>query len=156
MSRAEGRAAVLAEIAARYWELVEPAGPSGIRGAEGIPFPPPTYTATVKEFERLLRLLRDERHNRWWHVSEYWLRAETRPRWFCSKCRRLTHQQEHRHTDARGREYTVAGRRTLHVVRHKNADRKKAESGIQWMASRWGLDHEPMLPAEILVYQAAA
>lgn len=148
----DGRVRILTTIAERYHELIEPAGREGVRGSGGaIPLPPSTYTPSVREFERLLGLLRNERHSVWWHVRAYYVDAEHRLTWFCPKCRGLSHKPEHTHDDAAGRPYVVAGKQHVRVSRHRNANEKKAAKGIVWMAGRWALGSEPMLPDELRV-----
>ena len=56
-------AEIIAYLLEHYWELVEPLnGPSGVRGTgERLPQMPPTYTASVRQLERELRLMRAAR-----------------------------------------------------------------------------------------------
>jgi hypothetical protein len=82
------RARVLWEIAERYHELVDPLNSGeGIRGTgELVPLMPRTYTATVKEFERLFAVMRNQARQQAfrgeslgtlrWHILEYHLKAE--------------------------------------------------------------------------------
>lgn len=60
----ESRVKVLRVIAERYLELVDPMqGPSGISGDGGSSgFMPDTYSPTVREFERLMSVMKYDRH----------------------------------------------------------------------------------------------
>lgn len=151
-SRLDGRVRVLVEIAERFQELVDPlSGSAGLRGdGESVGLMPRTYTPSVREFERLVLRLREERHSKWWHLNEFWLQAESRTVWWCSKCKRQTHQEVHDHGTP-DRVLNVSGRRQVVWSRHRNADRAKALVAIEWMAVEWSLGSEPMLPDEIRV-----
>lgn len=151
------RVRVLAEIAARYHELVAPLnGPDHVRGDGGsLPLPPATYTASVREFERLLRLMRNQGRQLAyrgepvcrlrWHVLA----------WFVDAVRVIDHHNVYvvRHGKKRlvlrpdGKPET---RPVLAHRRHPEAREEKAVWGLEWMADRWGLETEPMLPRELV------
>lgn len=151
------RVDVLAELADRYAELVDPlASRSGVAGDGGsLPLPPPTYTGSVREFERLMVAMRLEARPLWTHVMAWHIDVMHTARWLCGTCDRMTHEEVHRHRDRQGRPYEVTGRRVVFTVRHPAANERRAREGLGWMAERWGLDHEPMLPRELTVMAAA-
>jgi len=112
---------------------------------------PRTYTPTVREVERLVKALREERHSVWWHVNEWYLRAETQLLFHCPRCKSNTHQPSHVHRGKSGKDLRVDGRRIVIHRRHKNANVDKASKGIAWMAEHWSLSHEPMIPQELQI-----
>lgn len=123
----------------RYTELVDPmqAGAGG-EGGWGLSMPH-TYTDSVRELERLLRVMREVRPSQHWHVSERYIRAT-------SVVRDVPAKRKTKH----GKTVTVVERRV--IVQWNPAVRAhKVELGIAWLASRWALVHEPMLPSELLV-----
>ena len=143
-----GRVFVLTEIASRYAELVDPLnGPDGIRGDGGSPVRMPrTYTATVKEFERLTVQLRDTERPLWWHLNGWHLEATSRTMWHCPKCG-MTHQPEHIHAKKNGPGLmSVKCKRVVVYTRKSGARESEAVRAIRKLADWWGLGHEPMLP----------
>ena len=147
----KARIAVLTEIASRYAELVEPLnGPDGIRGDGGSPISmPKTYTPTVREFERLVVALRLEERTLWWHLDGWWLAATTRTMFHCPRCG-PTHQSEHVHSKRTGPGLIKLKCKRIVVARRRQGAREtQAERAIEWIAERWSLEHEPMLPDEI-------
>lgn len=152
------RVRVLVEIAERYHELVDPLNGPGesVGTGELLSLMPRTYTATVKEFERLVKLLRVEERELWGHVNGWWLSATTRTVWLCPRCGPC-HQSEHVHQGRKtGKPLTVKCRRVRQWRRATGARESLALEGLNWVADRWGLGTEPMLPSEILVYKEAA
>lgn len=163
----KNRANVIRTILTHHTELVDPGvqlGYSSIDG--GYPHTDPrVYTPTVREVERLLRTMRDDRHESlldlldkngaptgerasvracWWHINEYHLRATTilvtpakQPRSKKRELRRLP-------TDDTGR--PLPAKRT---IRNPTAREDLAELGITWIATHWALTHEPMVPQEL-------
>jgi len=159
------RVRVLEVIASRYTVLTDTLdGPSGVRGTGdrlnltahekgcGVYGRHRVCSCAyqcVREFERLMRLLREERHSVWWHVNEYHIRAVTRTVWHCPKCKGNSQHQSHTHKGKSGRQIVYQARRISLVTRHKNVNAGKALKGLEWMAERWGLEREPWLPSEI-------
>lgn len=166
------REKVLWTIAGLYSELIDPLnGPASLRGdGESLALMPSTYTATVKEYERLVKLMRDDRseplvrtpggdkvsvRSLWWHLEHWHHRAE----------RVIRHVPKQAKTK-RGKTLTVMNQDGRPATEPKLAYRRdpgasvaRAELAIQFIASRW--DHrrigEPMLPAAVVEgYQVAA
>jgi len=146
------RADVIAQILDRWCELTERAGSSGVKGDDGtVALMPKTYTPSVREVERLMVRLREERHSVWWHVNERFLKAHTRTLFRCPKCKGETHAAQHRHRDKHGKHSNYEGARVLRTTWSPRVDARKVDAGLQWMAGEWSLAHEPMLPSELLV-----
>lgn len=162
---ADSRVSVLTRVAELYTELVDPmSGPAGIRGdGDSIGFMPPTYSATVREYERLVRLMRDDRHeplielngakvsvrSLWWHL-EMWHHRAVR----VIRNHPVTTKQGGRLVTLMnpGNPPTPVTRPTIAYLRDPKADRVRAERAIQFISARW--DHkrigEPMLPAQVV------
>lgn len=151
------RVPVLAEIARRYHDLVCPLnGPDRIRGdGESVPRMPPTYTATVREFERLMGVMRSQARQQAahgeavgtlrWHILAWYVDAEPVTR------HRNVYVARHGKKPrlllkANGKPLT---RPETGFRRHPQARKEKADWGLEWMAERWGLGTEPMLPREL-------
>lgn len=112
---------------------------------------PRTYTATVREFERLVVRLRLERRDLWWHLDGWWLSAETRTMFHCPRCG-MTHRPEHVHPGRdSGRPSLFKCKRVVVFRRLPGARESVAREAIVVLASWWGLGHEPMLPQEIRI-----
>lgn len=154
------------ELLERYSELSEPGVWLGVGGdGGGVPRMPVTYTASVRELERLLRVMRDDRseplvrdgvlgpvsvRRLWWHVNAWWLAVDV----VLVRPVRVPRSRRGRGSSGlRGLPVDVHGRPLpVRVVRRQpGASRALAELGVAWMAERWGLSHEPMLPRELLV-----
>lgn len=169
------RVTILREIARLYPELIDPLnGPATIRGTgESLGLMPTTYTSTVKEYERLVRLMRDDRsepllelrhkgqvigklsvRSAWWHLEHYHHRAE----------RVIRHQPI---TTKRGRrtvtlvnaDKSPVTQPTIAYHRDPKANEAKADRALEWIAQHW--DHkrigEPMLPQAVIEgFKAAA
>jgi hypothetical protein len=181
---ADSRVSVLWRVAELYTELVDPLnGPSGVRGdGEAIGFAGhdkgcrigsslrcSCSKRTLDEYERLVRLMRDDRHepllelngqkvsvrSLWWHL-EHWHHRATRV------IRHVPVQangKKGRKLRVLNHDGTPATRPTIHYLRDPKADRVRAERAIEFIASRW--DHrrigEPMLPSQVLEgFQVAA
>lgn len=160
------RVRVLTEIAARYHELVDPLSKAGIPGdgdTAGLLQMPRTYTDTVREFERLCRLMRDDRTSPLiilasgekvsvrqlkWHLTEYHLNAQTVIRHRPVEKLRGRHRVRLMNHDG-----TPATKPEIATMRNPQARADLANAAIRWMCDRWGLKTEPMLPGEL---QAAA
>lgn len=168
---ADQRFDVLWRIAELYTDLTDPLnGPSHVRGdGAATTGMPPTYTQTVREYERLVKVLRDDRNRPltqladgrkvsarqcWWHLNEWHHKARrvirhvpvTTPG---KRGRRLAV----RHAD--GSPVTVP---QLSWLRDPAADEQVARQavvliGVLWDAGRIG---EPMLPAAVVETMSAA
>jgi hypothetical protein len=158
----------------RYAELVDPQqSRGGLGSGERLPLMPATYTASVRELERLLRVMRDDRVNRvvgrgpdgraltprrlWWHVNAWFLAAETvtvRPPKVTRKNRGK--QLRRQPLDEQGAPLPVyldkrdgKTKRLVRVLRPAGADERIAELGVRYLASVWSAGFEPMLPDEL-------
>lgn len=158
------REEILWRIAELYPALVDPLNSgSGIPGTgDRLPMlDPKLYTATVREFERLLTLMKTDRseslvtlssgakhsvRSLLWHLGEWHLRCETVVRHEPVKARGK-HGKVSTLVDTSGRPVTAP---KLAKRRHPAAREKLAEQAIVWMAARWSLPVEPMLPAAVV------
>lgn len=171
MTRREGvearlspRELVLWRVAGLYRDLVEPLNSgSGVPGTgEGVPvLSEKLYTATVREFERLLRVMRDDRHASLvtledgekvsvrqcrWHLVEWHLRGERVMAWpkptvRANEGRKLVKLP----LDEDGRPLP-----RVRVLRHPQAREHLAAEAVRWMAANWRLPVEPMLPQPVI------
>lgn len=155
------RVQVLREIAEKYVELTDPAGQSGELGSgDRVPLMPRTYTATVKEFERLLAVMRNQAKQQAysgfplgklrWHLIEFYVAP--------MKVRRndpVTVVSHGKRRQLRNGDGTLRTRPVIVTRRHRDARKDRADLALDWMAANWGLVTEPMLPSE-LSEQAAA
>lgn len=164
------REKVLWTIAELYSDLVDPLnGPASLRGdGESLALMPSTYSPTVKEYERLVKLMRDDRseplvrtssgervsvRSLWWHLNEWHHRAEKVIR-HVPKQAKTKRGKTLRVLNADG---SVATQPALAWRRDPGANQARAELAIQWIACRWGLPVEPMLPQAVVEgYQVAA
>lgn len=152
------RVQVIREILERWHELTEPGGLSGIGGGDGVMHMPPTYTPTVRELERMLRVMREDRHRSlilltngdkasvrslWWHVSERYMRSRTTIKEVPVKRRAK-----------RGKTLLTLERRPVTTYSAK-VDLLRVDRGLQWLSEEWRVPFEPMLPEEIRVLVAA-
>lgn len=164
------REKVLWRIAELYNELSDPLnGPASLRGdGESLTLMPRTYTATVREYERLVKAMREDRsapllrledgtkvsvRSAWWHLNEYWHKAQ----------RRIKHVpvtkagKKGRLAQLRNADGSPVTKPTIEWLRDAAADKRRAELAIQHIASKWSLVTEPMLPSEVAEgLQAAA
>lgn len=115
---------------------------------------------TVREFERLCRAMRDDRHSAlirlesgektsvralYWHLSEWHLKAQrvlTQPALKPRKNRRG--QLQRQPVDDQGKPLPIT-----RVLRNAEARRQLAVKALEWMSDNWTLDTEPMLPQEL-------
>lgn len=184
------RREVLTKIAEQYHDLTDPSASSHTNGTgERVPIGPHERHClmvtthgrlqgvmrctcayrTVREFERLLRTMREGRHALVhvghekhspralrWHLTGWYIdavrvvRHYPKPRVKGHKLQVATGQEILR--DASGA--FVPSQVSDHVVRVHGARLELAQAGLQWIAERWPESAgEPMLPSEI---QAAA
>jgi len=134
------REEVIVQLLERFQELVEPAGGNGIPGSgDYLPLMPATYTPSVRELERLLIRMRDERRSQWWHVTERYLR-----------CQHVNRDVPVKRKGKNGKTVTVVERQLV-VTFHPGVRAEKVRRGISWLAEEWRLGHEPMIPQELMV-----
>lgn len=163
------REQVLWRIAELYPQLIDPLnGPGVVRGdGEALSLMPPTYTATVREYERLCKLMRDDRSEPlvrledgtkvsvrclWWHLEHWHHRAQR-----VIKHDPVTAKAGGKIHQLRNQDGTPLTRPRVAHLRDPKADVARAERAIQHIASKWSLPTEPMLPAAVVEgYQVAA
>ena len=163
------RFSVLWRIAELYTELVDPLnGPGGVRGTgEAVLGMPAEYTPTVREYERLVKLLRDDRsvpllrledgtkvsaRSCWWHLEHWHHRAQRVIRHMpVTKVGKRGRLMTVRNSD--GSPVTVP---TIVWLRDPAADEVRAKRAIQWMCTNWKLPSEPFLPVAVLEPMRAA
>jgi hypothetical protein len=163
----ERRSKILATIAERYRELLDPlGGPAGVRGDGGsvslmaheprclirVASPARCSCAyrSVAEFGRLVARLRLEERSLWWHLDGWWLSAETRTINLCPRCG-PTHASEHRHPSRKrsGKSVTVKCKRVVVWSRRSGARESSARAALLVMAGWWALESEPELPEDV-------
>jgi len=132
------RELALVALLERYDDLVDPWRTGASSGVEGVPGMPPTYTGDVRELERLLRAMRERERPLWWHVNEHFLAVT-----WTAKTVYVRRKTKH------GKHVTVTERRMERQGDKSNPAR--VEQGVAWLASHWRLEHEPMLPEQMLV-----
>jgi hypothetical protein len=155
------RETVLTRIAELYTDLTTPGAKTGIRGdGDFTPGLDPTvYTPTVREYERLVKLMRDDRHeplihhngerlsvrSLWWHLEHWHHRAQHVTRHYPVQTKAGGKLVTLRNPDG-----TPVTRPTIAHLRDPKASEHKAQLAIEWIANHWALQVEPMLPAPVL------
>jgi hypothetical protein len=137
------RERVLWEIAESYGDLVDPSfGPSGVRGSGELGLRMPwSYTGTVREFERLVGVLRGAEPVLRWHLLEYHLKAVRVVRFEVVRVQKGRRLVELRHPDG-----SLVMRRQVDFRRHPAAVKGQAEAAVRWLAAMWGAPFEPEIP----------
>lgn len=135
------REEIVTQLLERYVELVDPMQSGNGSGDTGLRLMPATYTASVRELERLMQRMRQERRSQWWHVSERYIRAEHVLRDVKVK-RRTKH----------GKTVTVVERQVV-TSYHPGVRLEKVRRGVAWLADEWDARRigEPMLPRDVQV-----
>lgn len=149
------RVEVLVVLLERYQELVDPLnGPSGVAGdGESVVRMPITYTASVRELERLLRVMREDRSEPlqlvggrkvsvralWWHVYHRYIASTTR-----------TVDVEVLKRGKNGKRHRDIERRAVPCY-DRAVNPVLVAAGVSWMAEAWSLASEPMIPSALLV-----
>ena len=153
------RETILWRIAELYTDLIDPLnGPAGIRGTGETTggMNPHLYTPTVREYERLVKLMRDDRsepllegklsvRSLWWHLEHWHHRANRVIRHYP-----VTSKNHGKVTTLRNHDGTPVTRPTIHHLRDPKASEQKAHQAVEWIAHHWGLQVEPMLPAAVI------
>jgi hypothetical protein len=154
-----GRCNLIENILNRWDELTSPLHGRTGQGTDDLPAQmPASYNPSVKELERLIRVLRDDRHahlmlthsgekvslrQQWWHLNEYYLKAH----------RVLTIPPKiprSKRGDLQKLQLTDDGRRIpiLRTTRHPDARADLAHMAVRTIATYWALPHEPQLPID--------
>lgn len=158
------REQILWRIAELYTDLADPTGgPSDIRGTSESTggMNPKLYTATVKEYERLVKLMRDDRsepliatpqgklsvRSLWWHLEHYHHRAQR-----VIKHLPVTSKRGQRIVNADGTPHTQPA---IAHLRDPKAKEAHARLAIAWIAQHWGLPVEPMVPQAVVSWKGA-
>lgn len=145
------REQVIVELLERLTELSDPMQSGNGDGDTGVRLMPSCYTPSVRHLEELMVKLREERHNVWWHVNERYIRAVHTTAFRCPKCKGVSHAAIHRHRDKRGKPASYHGVREARLSWNERVNNAKVQQGVEWLAARWALQHEPMLPRELQV-----
>lgn len=154
------RAAVIEQLLERYNDLVDPMQSGNQQGDTGLRLMPQTYTPTVRELERLIRLMRDDRHHPlvtvegekvsvrklWWHLNAWYIAVEHKtytPPLKVAKGKngKLIKLQ----VDDQG-----VALPQVRVLRSPEARYQLALKAVEWLSASWGLVGEPMLPRELV------
>lgn len=141
------REETLTQILERLTELTDPMQSGNGNDDSGLRLMPATYTASVRETERLLAKLRDERHHLWWHLNEHYIRAEQTTAYQCPKCDAISHYATHSHRNKHGKPSTYKGTRILRTTWNQAVNPKKVGQGVRQLAAWWTLKHEPRFPS---------
>ena len=175
------RESVLWRIAELYTDLTDPLnGPSGVPGtgtSSGLHghesscllnrssedhWTPPRCSCsnqTIREYERLVKLMRDDRseplvftssgklsvRSLWWHLEHWHHRAQRVTRHYP-----VTAKAGGKTITLRNQDGTPVTRPTIAHLRDPKASEQKAQLAITWIANHWALPVEPMLPAPVL------
>jgi hypothetical protein len=152
---------ILWRIAELYTDLTDPTGgPSDIRGpgeSDG-GMNPKLYTPTVKEYERLVKLMRDDRHeplirtngerlsirSLWWHLEHFHHRAVRVTRHYPVTAKAGGKIVQLHHQDG-----SLVTRPAISHLRDPKANEQKAQLAIEWIAQHWNLQSEPMIPEPV-------
>lgn len=134
---------VIEQLLSRYAELTDPQqSRSGLGDGDHVPLMPATYTASVRELERLLLVMRQDRtrplvtlkdgrkasvRSLWWHVSERYLRSTV-----VLKDTPVKRKAKH------GKTLTVLERRAV-VQYDPKVSSVHVDRAIEWLASEWTL-----------------
>lgn len=159
------REQVIVELLERYTELADPMqSGNGGEGGWGLSMPG-TYTASVRELERLLGQMREERRSQWWHVTERYIRAERSKKTLTLKGGRWYGLEPHEAVVGVPGGWTLAlaterSKKTrkgddlqVTIARWNSAVRAhKVTLGVAWIADQWDARRigEPMLPAAVM------
>lgn len=164
------RTKVLERLLEHYAELVDPMQMRDQPGeGTGLILMPATYTASVRELERLICSLREDRHGPirkwtalnerdqpeafaasprrlWWHLNAWYIAVEhktyTPPlRVQKGAKRKLVKLQVDQHGQALPQ---------VRVLRSPEARYPIALKAVEWLSENWGLQSEPMLPQELV------
>lgn len=132
------RETVLVELLERFNELCDPMQSGNGEGDTGLRLMPATYSASVRELERLLTRMREVRRSQWWHVTERYIRATS-----------VLRDVQVKRKGKNGKTVTLTERHVV-AVYDRGVRLEKVRRGVEWLASEWSLPHEPMLPDAIL------
>lgn len=158
------RQAIIVELLERYDDLVDPMQVRAGGDRDGVgSLMPGTYTEAVRELERLLRLMREDRQasllrlsdgtkisvrSCWWHLNARYIACT-------HLCREVPVKRKAKH----GKSVTVLERRLVVVAASPAAadvDGRpcvKVQRGIEWLEASWSPQVALELPR--LVYEAA-
>jgi hypothetical protein len=149
-----GRVQVITRLLENYADFATADGPGGIQGdGDATPCMSKLYTPSVRELERLLCVMRNDRHRSlltlasgervsvrslWWHLTERYIRCTVSLKDYPVKRKAKG-----------GKTLTVVERRS--VARYSREVRPAlVDLGVQWLAENWALRSEPMLPRELV------
>lgn len=171
------RTQTIVSILEQFDELANPLWSTAGGGSGGPALMPKTYNASVREVERLLLGMRDDRahplvssagvkhsvRSLWWHVDQRYLKAQRvlRDVGFLRGSYHGLKANEEVVGRPGGWELVLAEQRQKHARKpepmrvvvttwHRDVDHVKVTLGIDFLAAHWALAHEPFLPAESL------
>jgi len=168
------REQTLTQIARLYTDLTDPQQAGNGNGDSGLRLMPATYTPTVKEYERLVKQMRDDRSEKllelkdkhgvaiaklsvrsaWWHLEHWHHRAQRVIKHEIILADVKHSRRKVRVLDSNGKPTTQP---TIGYLRDPKASEARAALAITWIAAHWNLPTEPMLPAAVTEgYKAAA
>lgn len=154
------RTKVLEQLLEHYNDLIDPMQMRDQPGdGTGLILMPATYTATVRELERLIRRMRDDRQHPlihhdgekvslrqlWWHLNAWYIAVEHKtytPPLKVAKGKKgkLIKLQ----VDDQG-----VALPQVRVLRSPEARYQLALKAVEWLSASWELTSEPFLPREL-------
>lgn len=182
--RGDPRLETVVTLLERYHEFVTPSSMNGVGGTgEHVPLMPDTYTASVREIERLLRRMRESRdalirwkepyngremkaspRRLWWHVNEWYVESVRVPRKALVKVTTGGGQVPCL-DDAGWPRNSTRDEKILHngdgspalrlvLCLRRGGERVYAEEGARWIAREFSF--EPAIPEAAMVLKKAA
>lgn len=151
------RCRVIRDLLARYAELVDPMqARDGSGNGVALGLMPATYTPSVRELERLLRMMREDRSAKlvivdhhafpkvsvrrlWWHVNARYIAAGSR-----TVDRQVARK-------GKGGKRALVVERCVEPIVDRRVDEVLVTAAVAWIAQAWALRSEPMLPADLQV-----
>ena len=148
------RVEVVTQLLERYNEFVDPMQSGNGDGDTGLRLMPATYTSSVRELERILRVMREDRaaslvrlktgekasvRSLWWHVNQRYIA--------CSSSLKDVRVRR----KAKNGKHVVVIERRLVPAYPPEVSLVRVERGVEWIADAWSVPFEPMLPRVVLV-----
>lgn len=164
------RGRVIAQILERYNDLIDPLLSGNESGSTGVLLMPATYTPTVREVERLMQTLREDRHGpltKWTHDGEPFAASPRRLWWHLNgwyiDVQHVLHVPPLKTQKNKRKQLTRqpvdqlygAALPQVRIVRKADVRFPIALKGVERLAELWSLTHEPMLPTDLRLKAAA-
>lgn len=157
------RTTVIVSILEQFDELANPLWSTSGGGSGGPAKMPATYNASVREVERLVRVMPSVRPSQAWHLTERYFRCQRSTQTVRFLRGRFVGLQPHCEVVGRPggwelvlaeqrqkRTQTPTEMRAIVVTWNPAVRMQKVEAGVQWLADQWALQHEPFLHVEKL------